>query len=129
MKRTNNIGLIRNLISSLILFGKIKTTKPQAMAVKAMVDGIVTKMKKKNLVNRRQVLKILPREEVLVKLEKEILPKLESRTSGYLKTVKVENRLGDNAPQISLEWATDTNLSNLTNLPNKVKNVKTDKVK
>ena len=65
----------------------------------------------------------------MVKLEKEILPKLESRTSGYLKTFKAENRLGDNAPQISLEWATDTNLSNLTNLPNKVKNVKTDKVK
>lgn len=94
-----------------------------------MVDGIVTKMKKKNLANRRQVLKILPREEVLVKLEKEILPKLERRTSGYLKTFKAENRLGDNAPQISLEWATDTNLSNVTNLPNEVKDVKTDKTK
>lgn len=129
MQRTNNIGLIRNLISSLILFGKIKTTKSQARAVKEMVDGIITKMKKKSLASRRQVQKILPREKILAKLEKEILPKLGGRTSGYLKTMKTQSRLGDNASQIRLEWAVDTNLSNVTNLPNEVKDAKTDKTK
>ena len=134
MKRTNNITLIRNLIYSLILFGKIKTTKPQAMAVKAMVDGLVTKMKKKTLAGRRQVLKILSKEEIVAKLEKEILPKLSGRNSGYLKTVKMQERLGDNAAQIRLEWAVDTNtnMTNVANLPNEVKkveDVKTDKTK
>lgn len=97
-----------------------------------MVDGIITKMKKKSLASRRQVQKILPREKILAKLEKEILPKLTGRTSGYLKTARAENRLGDNTAQIRLEWATDTNLSNVTNLPNevkKVRNVKVNKVK
>lgn len=122
MKRTNNITLVRNLIYFLILFGKIKTTKPQARAVKALVDGIITKMKKKTLAGRRQVLKILPREETVKRLEKEILPKLETRTSGYLKTVKVQSRLGDGASQISLEWAMDINVT-------KEASVKTDKTK
>lgn len=122
MKRTNNITLIRNLIYSLILFGKIKTTKPQALAVKAMVDGIITKMKKKTLVGRRQVLKVLPKEEIVTRLEKEILPKLGGRTSGYLKTTKVQNRLGDNTSQIRLEWALDVNVA-------KEESVKTDKTK
>ena len=99
-----------------------------------MVDGLVTKMKKKTLSGRRQVLKILSKEEIVAKLEKEILPKLSGRNSGYLKTAKVENRLGDNALQISLEWAVDinTNVTNVANLPNEVKkveNVKTDKTK
>lgn len=129
MKRTNNLSFVRNLIYSLILFGKIKTAKPQAMAVKALVDNLVTKMKKKTLAGRRQVFKVLPKEEIVIKLEKEILPKLAGRISGYLKTTKVENRLGDNTAQISLEWATDTNLSNLTNLPKKEISVKTDKTK
>lgn len=97
-----------------------------------MVDGIVTKMKKKNLANRRHVLKVLPKEEIVKKLEKEILPKLTGRNSGYLKTTKVENLLGDNAPQIRLEWAVDTKVTNVANLPNEIKKekgVKTDKTK
>ena len=99
-----------------------------------MVDGLVTKMKKKTLAGRRQVLKILSKEEIVAKLEKEILPKLSGRNSGYLKTVKMQERLGDNAAQIRLEWAVDTNtnMTNVANLPNEVKkveDVKTDKTK
>ena len=89
-----------------------------------MVDGLVTKMKKKTLASRRQVLKVLSKEEIVVKLEKEILPKLTGRTSGYLKTMKLENRLGDNAAQIHLEWAVDTNVE-----VKKETSVKNDKTK
>lgn len=95
----------RNLIISLVFFGKIETTKVRAKAIRGLIDRLVNKIKKGTLATQREVLKILP-EEAIGRLSKEILPKLTSSSSGYTRIIKIGRRLGDGAEMVRMEWVT-----------------------
>lgn len=96
-------ALFRNLINSLILAGRIRTTEAKAKAVKGLVDKLVTKAKKKTLWDWRQLLGPFPQKSV-EKLIKEIVPRFENRSSGFTRLIKIGSRPGDQAPQVLLEW-------------------------
>jgi len=107
MKKTKNLLLFRNLIYSLILFEKIKTTKAKAKAIKGLVDRLVNKIKKGDQAAERDVLKFLPKKEIVNKLAKEIVPSLTSRSSGYTRMIKIGEREGDGAAMVMMEWVKD----------------------
>ena len=107
MKRTNDIHLQKNLVTALILHGKINTTKPKAKSIVALTDRLVSQLKKNTPASRRQVFKFLVKEPVLEKLEKEVLPLLSGRKSGYTRIVKLKQRVGDNALLVRMEWVLD----------------------
>lgn len=96
--------LFRNLVEELILRGRIKTTIAKAKAVKPLIDKLVTKAKRKTLADRREVLRVLPKEAALSFFDT-IVPQLQNRTSGFSRIIHLGERKGDNAEMVVLEWA------------------------
>ena len=96
--------LLSNLAASLFEHGAIKTTDAKAKLLRPYAEKIITKAKSGTLADRRAVLKLIPHKDVVAHLFDELGPKFEGREGGYTRTIKLENRTGDNAPmsQISL---------------------------
>jgi large subunit ribosomal protein L17 len=100
-------ALIKGLASALIDHTSIKTTLPKAKELKPYVEKLVTKAKKGDLHNRRQVISKVATVSSAHKLVDDIAPKLSGRTSGYLRITKEENRRGDNAPMARVSFVDD----------------------
>lgn len=96
--------LLSNLAASLFEHGAIKTTDAKAKMLRPYAEKIITKAKGGTLADRRAVLKLIPHKDVVAHLFDELAPQFENRAGGYTRTVKLDNRAGDNAPmsQISL---------------------------
>ena len=100
-------ALIKGLASALIDHTSIKTTHAKAKELVPYVEKLVTKAKKGDLHNRRQVISKVATVSSAHKLVDEIAPKLGARNSGYLRIVKEENRRGDNAPMSRVSFVDD----------------------
>src|ERR1700692_898694 len=96
-ERDQRRALIKGLADSLVQYETIETTLPKAKEVVPYLEKLITKAKKGDLHNRRQVISGLQTLKNAHKLVDEIAPKLKSRTSGHLKIEKAELRRGDNA--------------------------------
>ncbi|QPK79583.1 50S ribosomal protein L17 [Corynebacterium lizhenjunii] len=96
--------LLSNLAASLFEHGAIKTTDAKAKMLRPYAEKIITKAKSGTLADRRQVLKLIPHKDVVAHLFEDLGPQFANRDGGYTRTIKLENRRGDNAPmsQISL---------------------------
>jgi large subunit ribosomal protein L17 len=90
-------ALIRGQITSLVLHEQITTTEAKAKEIAPRFEKLVTKAKKGDLHNRRQIRSILLTDKATEKLVEEIAPAFKDRNGGYTRVVKVGNRLGDNA--------------------------------
>jgi len=90
-------ALIKSLAESLILKESIETTLPKAKEVKSYVEKLITKAKKGDLHNRRQVISGLQTLTAAHKLIEGISPQLSDRTSGYLRVKRTSLRRGDGA--------------------------------
>ena len=101
---TQQAHLLSNLAASLFEHGAIKTTDAKAKMLRPYAEKIITKAKSGTVADRRAVLKLIPHKDVVAHLFDELGPKFEGREGGYTRTIKLENRTGDNAPmsQISL---------------------------
>jgi large subunit ribosomal protein L17 len=96
-ERDQREALIKGLAESLIIYGSIETTLPKAKAVVPYVERLITKAKKGDLHNRRQVIAALQQVSTANKLVDEIAPKLSGRDSGYFRIKRTTLRRGDNA--------------------------------
>lgn len=91
-------ALIKNLASSIIEHGSIKTTKARAKATKSYVEKLVTKAKEDTVSNRRYVFSKLNNKDATKKLFETIAPEFKTRNGGYTRLIKLpEGRVGDNA--------------------------------
>ena len=97
-------ALLVNLIESLILYEKIKTTIAKAKAIKPIVEKLVTKAQKGDLSTRRQLISSLHTDNVVKKLMEELGPRYKERAGGYTRIVKLDNRLGDGAQEAIIEF-------------------------
>ena len=96
-------ALFKGLMSSLVLYGKIKTTQAKAKAIKGEVDKLVTKARKDaRLAKRLLEPHLTPR--ALEKLLTELVPQFKNRQSGFTKTIKLGNRFADNASMVLMQW-------------------------
>lgn len=100
-------ALVKGLASALIDHTSIKTTHAKAKELVPYVEKLVTKAKKGDLHNRRQIISKVATVSSAHKLVDEIAPKLGARNSGYLRIVKEENRRGDNAPMSRVSFVDD----------------------
>lgn len=106
-ERDQRRALIKGLSSNLIDNGSITTTTPKAKELVPYFEKLITKAKKGDLHNRRQVISKVATVDSAHKLVDEIAPKLTTRVSGHLRIVKKSNRRGDNAQMATVSFVDD----------------------
>ena len=91
-------ALIRNLVTSIILYEKVKTTDKKAKLAVPVVEKLITISKKKDKMNAiRAINKIVMDKNASKKLIEELSKRYEKKDSGYTRTVGIGYRNGDNA--------------------------------
>jgi large subunit ribosomal protein L17 len=106
-ERDEREALIKGLADSLVKYESIETTLPKAKEVVPYVEKLITKAKKGDLHNRRQVISGLQTLASAHKLVDEIAPKLKGRVSGHLRIEKTTFRRGDNAQLARVSFVDD----------------------
>ncbi len=106
-ERDQRNALIKGLADSLVKYETIETTLPKAKEVVPYVEKLITKAKKGDLHNRRQIISSLQTLESAHKLVDEIAPKLKGRSSGHLRIEKTAMRRGDNAQLARVSFVDD----------------------
>jgi large subunit ribosomal protein L17 len=106
-ERDQRTALVKGLADSLVKYETIETTLPKAKEVVPYVEKLITKAKKGDLHNRRQVISDLQTVESAHKLVDEIAPKLMGRTSGHLRITKTSARRGDNTQMARISFVDD----------------------
>lgn len=106
-ERDQRNALVKGLADSLVKYESIETTLPKAKEVVPYVEKLITKAKKGDLHNRRQVIADLQTVASAHKLVDEIAPKLKGRTSGHLRVEKTRMRRGDNAQLARVSFVDD----------------------
>ncbi|MEU9501842.1 50S ribosomal protein L17 [Streptomyces sp. NPDC048196] len=95
--------MLRNLATALFEHGRITTTEAKARRLRPYAERLVTKAKKGDLHNRRQVMQLISDKGVVHTLFTEIAPRFAERPGGYTRITKIGNRRGDNAPMAVIE--------------------------
>jgi large subunit ribosomal protein L17 len=90
--------MLANLATALFEHGKITTTEAKAKRLRPLAERLITKARKGDLHNRREVMKTIRDKDVVHKLFAEIGPFFSDRDGGYTRIVKAMPRRGDNAP-------------------------------
>ena len=102
-KKAPRKALIRGLVTSFVIYEKIKTTQAKAKVLRPVVEKIITLAKKDTLHNRRQAIKVLYLEDAVKKLFEVIGPKYKERKGGYTRIIKLAPRQNDSAKMAILE--------------------------
>ena len=90
-------ALRRNLTKALFEHGRVVTTPQKAKAVRPFAEKLITLARTPSLSNYRRALSLLPHEDAVRKLFREIAPKYVSRPGGYTRILKhFKHRVGDN---------------------------------
>ena len=96
-------AMFRNLLVALFRHERITTTEAKAKAVRGLADHMVTLAKSESLPARRQVLSMVPDDEVVRRLFDTIAARFGDRHGGYTRIIRVGPRAGDAAPMVLLE--------------------------
>ncbi len=128
---SHNRCLISNMLKSLIHKERIVTTVAKAKELRRYADKMITLAKKNTLASRRKAIAELmisyntltSKEARQVKggnthhhnVDRQIIPKLfdtlgprfANRNGGYTRIVRMDNRVGDNAPTCLIEYLSE----------------------
>jgi len=99
--------LLANLATALFEHGRITTTEAKAKRLRPLAERLISKAKRGDLHNRREVLKTIRDKDVLHKLFAEIAPSFADRQGGYTRIVKTLPRKGDNAAMAVISLVTE----------------------
>lgn len=100
---SHRLAMLRNMSVSLLHHEAIKTTLPKAKELRRIVEPMITLGKKDTVANKRLAFNRLRDREIVVKLFGELGPRYANRNGGYLRILKIGNRVGDNAPMAYVE--------------------------
>lgn len=99
--------ILANLVTALFEHGRITTTEAKARMLRPVAEKLITKAKRGDLHNRREVLKTIRDKGVVHVLFTEIAPTFAERPGGYTRITKIGPRKGDNAPMAVIELVTE----------------------
>ncbi len=99
--------MLANLVTALFEHGRITTTENRARTLRPYAEKLITKARKGDLHNRREVLKTIRDKSVVHTLFTEIGPAMAERPGGYTRITKIGPRKGDNAPMAVIELVTE----------------------
>jgi large subunit ribosomal protein L17 len=97
-------AMLANIVASLILHKRVKTTLAKAKAARPLAEKLVTLGKSGTLHAHRLAVAKIGQREVVSKLFKEIAPGFKDRQGGYTRIIKLGPRQSDSAPVAFLEW-------------------------
>jgi large subunit ribosomal protein L17 len=99
--------IVSNLATQLFEHRRITTTEAKARVLRPVAEKLITKAKRGDLHNRREVLKTVRDKSVVHVLFTEIAPTFAERPGGYTRITKIGYRKGDNAPMVVIELVTE----------------------
>ena len=102
-KTAHRKSMLANMACSLIEHKRINTTVAKAKALRQFIEPIITKSKTDSTHNRRLVFSRLRQKEAVTELFRDIAVKVAERPGGYVRIIKLGNRLGDNADMAMIE--------------------------
>src|SRR5438309_7613693 len=106
-ERDQREALIKGLADSLVKYESIETTLPKAKEIVPYMEKLITKAKKGDLHNRRQVIAGLQTIASAHKLVDELAPKMKGRVSGHVRVTRIGTRRGDNAELARVSFVDD----------------------
>lgn len=96
--------LIGNLATSLVLHGKIKTTKAKAKALQPVMEKLINSAKgKEKRIAIREAGQLLQNELSSKILFEELVKKYQGKSSGFTRISEIGFRAGDKAPLVQIE--------------------------
>lgn len=107
MKTPHRKAMLRNMVTSLLEHGRIKTTLPRAKVLRKYVERIITDAKTDGLQQRRRAHAFIRTKETVLKLFTDIAPRFKERTGGYTRIYKLGIRIGDAAQMALIELIND----------------------
>lgn len=111
-KRGQRRAFFKNLMASLILHGKIKTTEAKAKEIRPRLEKLITLGKKQNLASLRILLSKLPK-AAANKIYYEIAPQYKDHSGGYVRIIKsTKRRKNDAAPMATIEFVEGVDKTN-----------------
>ncbi|KAL3850508.1 hypothetical protein ACJIZ3_012390 [Penstemon smallii] len=96
-------ALLRGLTTQLLKYGRIKTTRARASALRKYIDKMITLAKDGTLHKRRQALGFIYEKQIVHALFAEVDERYGSREGGYTRIIRTLPRRGDNAPMAYIE--------------------------
>lgn len=97
-------ALIKNLVTSLIKEGQIKTTLHKAKEARRLADRVVELAKRGGDYNHRRVNSFVTDGHARIKLFEVYAKRFKDRQGGYTRIIHYRNRRGDNAKMAILEY-------------------------
>lgn len=95
--------ILANLATSLFQHRKITTTEAKARRLRPYAEKLITKAKRGDLHNIREIAKVIRDKDVIHALVHDIGPFFADRQGGYTRITKTLPRKGDNAPMAVIE--------------------------
>lgn len=104
LKKSHRVSLVRGLVASLVLNGRLRTTERRAKLLAKRFNHLMRLVQKKD---PREAIRVIPQYCHTVAASKKLLGELkkkyEGRTSGFTRMTRVGMRKGDNAELIQIE--------------------------
>jgi len=101
--QAHRAATLRNLVRSLFIHERIRTTLAKAKLAQRLAERIIAHALASTLAARRNVLTILPEKFVVKKLFDEIAPRFKDRQGGYTRILRLGPRPADGAEMAFLE--------------------------
>lgn len=97
-------ALFRDLVSALIIHGRIETTLAKAKEAKKIADIVVDLALHNDINSRRRARRLITDPNVLNRLFKEVAPKFQKGRGGYTRILRTRARRGDAAEMAFVEF-------------------------
>jgi len=99
-------AMLRNMVTSLFMHEKIKTTDAKAKVLRGVAEKMITLAKRGDLHARRQALAVIRDNGIVKKLFEDLRKHFVDRPGGYTRITKIGMRHGDAAPISFIELVT-----------------------
>ena len=99
-------AMLRNMVTSLFMHEKIKTTDAKAKVLRSVAEKMITLAKRGDIHARRQALAVIRDNGIVKKLFEDLRKHFVDRPGGYTRITKIGMRHGDAAPISFIELVT-----------------------
>jgi large subunit ribosomal protein L17 len=96
-------ALLRNLVRSLVIHERIRTTLPKAKAAQRVAERLMSYAHINTLAARRNSVAVLAEKRLVTKLFDDIGPRFKDRTGGCTRILRLGPRTSDGAEMAYLE--------------------------